>query len=324
MENPATYFPLFRQTGWQPKHLWHRHEHETYEAVCCLHCHVSNSCIWTALGSRQLQLVVWCSEGRKDRDWAMALKRIQKELADLGNDPPANCSAGPVGDDMFNWQATIMGPPDSAYQGGVFFLNINFPSDYPFKPPKVHFTTKIYHCNVNSNGAICLDILKDQWSPALTISKVLLSISSLLTDPNPNDPLVPEIAQVYLKDRTKHDTTAREWVQKYATWVLDLETLCSVCKPCLHLDEASIIRCHRTPFWASWLRVFADAQEPIHPTPSFESWRSKKALQASDYLKDRKCGVFCDSSLFFLLRTYCESCWIFQEYIVALCRADVS
>merc|ERR1712060_927698 len=101
--------------------------------------------------------------------------------------------------------ATIMGPPDSAYQGGVFFLNINFPSDYPFKPPKVNFTTKIYHCNVNSNGAICLDILKDQWSPALTISKVLLSISSLLTDPNPNDPLVPEIAQVYLKDRKKHD-----------------------------------------------------------------------------------------------------------------------
>ena len=141
----------------------------------------------------------------------------RKELTDLGNDPPANCSAGPVGDDMFNWQATIMGPPECPYSGGVFFLNINFPSDYPFKPPKVHFTTKIYHCNVNSNGAICLDILKDQWSPALTISKVLLSISSLLTDPNPNDPLVPEIAQVYLKDRAKHDATAREWVQKYAT-----------------------------------------------------------------------------------------------------------
>eukprot|EP00434_Breviolum_minutum_P005528 symbB.v1.2.004875.t1/scaffold264.1/size247971/16 len=155
----------------------------------------------------------------------MAQKRIQKELADLGNDPPANCSAGPVGDDMFNWQATIMGPPDSPYQGGVFFLNINFPSDYPFKPPKVHFTTKIYHCNVNSNGAICLDILKDQWSPALTISKVLLSISSLLTDPNPNDPLVPEIAQVYLKDRAKHDATAREWAQKFSSLQADRQSV---------------------------------------------------------------------------------------------------
>mmetsp|Transcript_104896 Transcript_104896/g.182347 ORF Transcript_104896/g.182347 Transcript_104896/m.182347 type:complete len:148 (+) Transcript_104896:85-528(+) len=147
----------------------------------------------------------------------MALKRITKELNDLAVDPPANCSAGPVGEDLFNWQATIMGPDDSAYSGGCFFLRIIFPTDYPFKPPKVSFTTKIYHCNVNSNGAICLDILKDQWSPALTISKVLLSISSLLTDCNPNDPLVPEIAQMYLKDRTKHDATAREWVTKFAS-----------------------------------------------------------------------------------------------------------
>merc|ERR1712185_174526 len=104
-----------------------------------------------------------------------------------------------------------MGP----YQGGVFFLNVTFPTDYPFKPPKVQFTTKIYHCNVNSSGAICLDILKDQWSPALTLSKVLLSISSLLTDPNPNDPLVPEIALLLKSNREEHDKNAREWVRKY-------------------------------------------------------------------------------------------------------------
>lgn len=64
-----------------------------------------------------------------------------------------------------------MGPPDSPYQGGVFFLTIHFPTDYPFKPPKVAFTTRIYHPNINSNGSICLDILRSQWSPALTISK---------------------------------------------------------------------------------------------------------------------------------------------------------
>ena len=132
----------------------------------------------------------------------MALKRIQKELIDLGRDPPVNCSAGPTNEqDQFHWQATIMGPDDSPYTGGVFFLNIHFPPDYPFKPPKVTFTTKIYHANINSNGSICLDILKDQWSPALTISKVLLSISSLLTDPNPDDPLVPEIANLYKNNR---------------------------------------------------------------------------------------------------------------------------
>ncbi len=147
----------------------------------------------------------------------MALKRITKELNDIQKDPPTNCSAGPVDqNDMFNWSATIMGPSDSPYQGGVFFLTIRFPSDYPFKPPKVSFTTRIYHPNINANGAICLDILKDQWSPALTISKVLLSISSLLTDPNPDDPFVPDIAQLYKTDRKGYEKNAKEWTKKYA------------------------------------------------------------------------------------------------------------
>nr|7JZV_A Chain A, BRCA1,Ubiquitin-conjugating enzyme E2 D3 [Homo sapiens] len=145
-----------------------------------------------------------------------ALKRINKELSDLARDPPAQCSAGPVGDDMFHWQATIMGPNDSPYQGGVFFLTIHFPTDYPFKPPKVAFTTRIYHPNINSNGSIKLDILRSQWSPALTISKVLLSICSLLCDPNPDDPLVPEIARIYKTDRDKYNRISREWTQKYA------------------------------------------------------------------------------------------------------------
>ena len=117
---------------------------------------------------------------------------------------------------VYHWQATIMGPPDSNYTGGVFFLTIQFPTDYPFKPPKVNFTTKIYHPNINSNGSICLDILRDQWSPALTISKVLLSICSMLTDANPDDPLVPEIAHIYKTDRQRYDATAREWTRKYA------------------------------------------------------------------------------------------------------------
>eukprot|EP01088_Endostelium_zonatum_P000582 TRINITY_DN10826_c0_g1_i1.p1 TRINITY_DN10826_c0_g1~~TRINITY_DN10826_c0_g1_i1.p1 ORF type:complete len:162 (-),score=33.19 TRINITY_DN10826_c0_g1_i1:114-557(-) len=147
----------------------------------------------------------------------MALRRIGKELQDLQKDPPASCSAGPVGDDMFHWTATIMGPGDSVFQGGIFFLDIHFPTDYPFKPPKISFTTKIYHPNVNTNGSICLDILREQWSPALTISKVLLSICSLLTDPNPDDPLAPDVANVYKTDRTRYDNTAREWTRKYAT-----------------------------------------------------------------------------------------------------------
>ncbi|ELU03441.1 hypothetical protein CAPTEDRAFT_211499 [Capitella teleta] len=146
----------------------------------------------------------------------MALKRINKELQDMSKDPPSGCSAGPVGEDLFHWQATIMGPQDTVYHGGVFFLTIHFPTDYPFKPPKVSFTTRIYHPNINSNGSICLDILRAQWSPALTISKVLLSIASLLTDPNPEDPLVPEIARIYKTDRDRYDALAKEWTAKFA------------------------------------------------------------------------------------------------------------
>ena len=144
-------------------------------------------------------------------------KRIAKELKDIERDPPANCSAGPIGDDLYKWKALIMGPSDSPYQDGFFHLQITFPIDYPFKAPKIIFTTKIYHPNINSNGQICLDILKNQWSPALTISKVLLSISSLLDDPNPKDPLVPDIANQYMNNRKKYDDTAREWTRKYAT-----------------------------------------------------------------------------------------------------------
>ena len=146
----------------------------------------------------------------------MALKRISKELQDLRNDPPANCSAGPTGDDLFNWQATIMGPEKSPYQGGIYFLSIQFPNNYPFKPPKINFITKIYHPNINSAGSICVDILKNNWSPALTIGKVLLSICSLLDDPNPDDPLVPEIANIYKNNRAQYEITARSWTQKYA------------------------------------------------------------------------------------------------------------
>ncbi|KAM9970703.1 hypothetical protein ACTFIW_008696 [Dictyostelium discoideum] len=146
----------------------------------------------------------------------MALKRINKELSDIAKDPPSSCSAGPDTDDIFHWTATIMGPKDSPYEGGVFFLNINFPTDYPFKPPKISFVTKVYHPNINASGSICLDILKEQWSPALTIPKVLLSISALLSDPNPDDPLVPDIANLFKTDKSRFESNAREWTRKYA------------------------------------------------------------------------------------------------------------
>ena len=141
---------------------------------------------------------------------------IQKELLDLEREPPSNCTAGPIGDDLFHWSGTISGPSDSPYAGGIFWLDIHFPNQYPFKPPKVRFNTKIYHPNINSNGSICLDILGNEWSPALTIGKVLLSISSLMVEPNPDDPLVPDAANLYKNNIEKYNNIAKDWSKLYA------------------------------------------------------------------------------------------------------------
>lgn len=154
---------------------------------------------------------------REPMEMTGQLKRIQKELVEISLDPPPNCAAFPkdVGN-YFEWGAVIVGPDGSPYEKYKYFLDITLPQDYPFKPPKVRFCTRIYHCNIANNGEICLDTLKDQWSPALSVSKTLLSICSLLSDANPDDPLVPAIAKEFVNNRALHDKTAREWAQRYA------------------------------------------------------------------------------------------------------------
>ena len=147
---------------------------------------------------------------------SLLINRVKQELIDLQENPVQNCSAGPIKDDLTHWQATIFGPDETPYSGGIFKLDIEFTKEYPFKPPKIVFVTPIYHCNVNKRGGICLDILKDQWSPALTISKVLLSLCSLLSEPNPDDPLMPEIAKLLKDNKAQHDSQAREFTLQYA------------------------------------------------------------------------------------------------------------
>ncbi len=145
------------------------------------------------------------------------MNRLHKESKDIQNDPPHNISAGPKNDNLFEWEAVLIGPEDTPYNGGVFILDIFIPSDYPIKPPNVIFRTKIYHPNINSAGNICLDILKNSWNPSLTISKILLSICSLLNDPNTEDPLVPDIANLFNENKKLYIDTAKTWTTLYAS-----------------------------------------------------------------------------------------------------------
>eukprot|EP00759_Apiculatamorpha_spiralis_P012084 PhF_6_TR19170/c0_g1_i2/m.28192/K06689/UBE2D, UBC4, UBC5; ubiquitin-conjugating enzyme E2 D len=150
-------------------------------------------------------------------------KRLLKELRDIEtavqrNGTDGGISMGPKSsDDLLNWTATILGPVGTPYEGGIFFLDIKIPHDYPFKPPSAKFTTKIYSPSIDLNGRHCLDIFGDQWSPALTLMRAVGALQCLLSDPNADDPMNPEAAKLYKSDRAAFDKKAREWTQKYAT-----------------------------------------------------------------------------------------------------------
>ncbi|KAJ4749140.1 Ubiquitin-conjugating enzyme E2 35 [Rhynchospora pubera] len=118
---------------------------------------------------------------------------------------------------MRYFNVMILGPTQSPYEGGVFKLELFLPEDYPMAPPKVRFLTKIYHPNIDKLGRICLDILKDKWSPALQIRTVLLSIQALLSAPNPDDPLSDNVAKHWKANETEAVETAKEWTRLYAT-----------------------------------------------------------------------------------------------------------
>jgi ubiquitin-conjugating enzyme E2 D/E len=147
-------------------------------------------------------------------------KRLVKEYKEMQNNPHLienRISIGLAEEGKYtHWKATLIGPKDTPYMDGIFNLEIEITPSYPFKPPKVRFLTKIYHPNINSSGDICLDILKHNWSPALTLDKLVLSILMLLQCPNPDDPLDPAAASLYKSDRIKYDRTVRNMVLEFA------------------------------------------------------------------------------------------------------------
>lgn len=152
---------------------------------------------------------------------ATAIKRIQMEMSRMKNsicrEIPENISAGPVSENnLLHWSAIIIGAVGTPYEGGMFKLTMVFPNNYPFVPPVVRFETKLFHPNISETGEICLDVLKYNWSPAYSISHILLSIVALLSDPNPDDPLNPDASHLYKADKNVYNDRVRAYVQQYA------------------------------------------------------------------------------------------------------------
>ena len=143
-----------------------------------------------------------------------AIKRIQRELLQIQRNPSENFIVAPT-EDIAHWIATVRGPESSPYAGGLFLLDIWISESYPFKPPKIFFSTKIFHCNISQTGDICLHLLCCQWSPAFTIEKCLSAIVELLSNPD-SEEAYPDPGSLYKKDRSEYDKQAREWTKKYA------------------------------------------------------------------------------------------------------------
>ncbi|MFH4977974.1 hypothetical protein AB6A40_004683 [Gnathostoma spinigerum] len=143
-------------------------------------------------------------------------RRIIKETQRLLSEPVPGIQAVPDESNARYFHVVINGPEGSPFESGVFKLELFLPEEYPMLAPKVRFMTKIYHPNIDKLGRICLDILKDKWSPALQIRTVLLSIQALLSAPNPDDPLATDVAEAWKHNERQAIETAKQWTTKYA------------------------------------------------------------------------------------------------------------
>ncbi|XWS51475.1 hypothetical protein CRYUN_Cryun12cG0179400 [Craigia yunnanensis] len=144
--------------------------------------------------------------------------RVQKELQECSREKDSSgIRVSPKSDNLARLTGIIPGPLGTPYEGGSFEIDIALPDGYPFEPPKMKFVTKVWHPNISSqSGAICLDILKDQWSPALTLKTALLSVQALLSAPEPDDPQDAVVAQQYLREYQTFVGTARYWTESFA------------------------------------------------------------------------------------------------------------
>uniref|UniRef100_A0A671FUH2 E2 ubiquitin-conjugating enzyme n=1 Tax=Rhinolophus ferrumequinum TaxID=59479 RepID=A0A671FUH2_RHIFE len=116
---------------------------------------------------------------------------------------------------LLTWQGLIV-PDNPPYDKGAFRIEINFPAEYPFKPPKITFKTKIYHPNIDEKGQVCLPVISaENWKPATKTDQVIQSLIALVNDPQPEHPLRADLAEEYSKDRKKFCKNAEEFTKKY-------------------------------------------------------------------------------------------------------------
>ncbi|KAK9497566.1 hypothetical protein O3M35_004265 [Rhynocoris fuscipes] len=146
-----------------------------------------------------------------------ATRRLQKELQDIRQSGLKSFREIQVDDsNILNWQGLIV-PDNPPYNKGAFRIEITFPAEYPFKPPKITFKTKIYHPNVDEKGQVCLPIISaENWKPATKTDQVIQALVALVTDPEPEHPLRGDVAEEFVKDRKKFMKNADEFTKKHA------------------------------------------------------------------------------------------------------------
>eukprot|EP00924_Labyrinthula_sp_SR-Ha-C_P006677 snap_masked-scaffold_29-processed-gene-1.47-mRNA-1 protein AED:0.02 eAED:0.02 QI:0/-1/0/1/-1/1/1/0/167 len=151
---------------------------------------------------------------------SMAIKRLFQEYKELTKHSPEGIAAGPVNEEnMFEWEALVAGPQDTCYDGGCFHARLSFPKDYPLNPPKMKFTQKLFHPNVYPDGSVCISILhppgedrfgyessSERWSPIQSVEKILLSVVSMLAEPNDESPANLEAAKLYRTDKKRYNS----------------------------------------------------------------------------------------------------------------------
>ncbi|XP_029640269.1 ubiquitin-conjugating enzyme E2 G2 [Octopus bimaculoides] len=157
-----------------------------------------------------------------------ALRRLMAEYRQLTLNPPEGIIAGPVSEEnFFEWEALIMGPEGTCFEGGVFLTRLMFPPDYPLSPPKMKFNSEIFHPNIYVDGRVCISILHapgddpmgyetsaERWSPVQSVEKILLSVVSMLAEPNDESAANVDAAKTWREDRQRFNSIARKTVAK--------------------------------------------------------------------------------------------------------------